>query len=156
MYIRHDVHVDHPAHNVRWELLGAPEQWLPASVSTSIGDRRFLARVGFSTAAPRISKQVELSVGDPAIAGDWLVIPVAWHATGPGQLFPTLEGKLTVQPLGPHSCTLWLGGTYQPPLGAPGREIDKAVLHNVAEATIQDFVDGVAARLSELPANRPA
>jgi len=156
MYIRHDVHVNQPAHSVRRELLEPPERWLPASIAEPIGARRYLARVGFSAPAARISKQVELTLGQPEIAGQWLVIPIAWRATGPSQLFPVLDAKLTVEPLGTHSSKLWLGGTYQPPLGALGREIDEAVMHNAAEATIKDFVDGVAARLMELASNRPA
>ena len=49
-----------------------------------------------------------------------------------------------------------MGGSYQPPLGALGREIDEAIMHNVAGATIKDFVESVAARLSELASNGPA
>jgi len=153
MYIRHDVHVDQPAESVRRELLEPPERWLP-SVLDPLGERRYLVRVGFGGAA-RLSKQVGLTVGKPAVEGDWLVVPVAWHATGPTQLFPVLDGRLTVQPIGPRYSRLWLGATYQPPLGGLGREIDEVLMHNVAEATIRDFVEGIAARLSELAANRP-
>jgi len=156
MYTRYDAPIDQPAHSVRRELLESPERWLPPSVHSPVGERRYLARVGFSAAAARVSKQVELTLGTPEQPGQWLVIPVAWRATGPGQLFPILDGRLTVQPLGPHSSTIWMGATYQPPLGALGRELDAAALHNVAAATIKDFVDGVAARLSELAAGRPA
>jgi hypothetical protein len=156
MFIRHDVHVDQSANSCRRELLEPPERWLPAAVTGVSGERRFLARVGFSAPASRISKQVELTIGAPEEQGDWLVVPLAWRATGPGQLFPVLDGKLTIQPLGPHSSKLSLSGTYEPPLGAVGREIDQAVLHGVAEATIRDFVESVAARLSELAASRPA
>ena len=95
-------------------------------------------------------------MGQPETQGDWLVIPVAWRATGPTQLFPVLDGKLTVQPLGPHSSILWMGAMYQPPLGALGHEMDEVALHNVASATVRDFVESVAARLSELAAHRPA
>jgi hypothetical protein len=84
------------------------------------------------------------------------VIPLTWRATGPAELFAVLDGKLTVQPLGPHLSTLWIGATYQPPLGGLGNELNVVALHNVASATIEDFVEGVAARLSELAANRPA
>ena len=156
MYIRHDVPVDQPAHSVRRELLEPPERWLPASVKGPLGERRYLARVGFRAAGARVSKQVELTVGQPETPGDWLVIPIAWRATGPTQLFPVLDGKLTVQPLGPHSSILWMGAMYQPPLGAVGHEMNEVALHNVASATIRDFVESVAARLSELAAHRPA
>ncbi|HXM58005.1 MAG TPA: hypothetical protein VOB72_21590 [Candidatus Dormibacteraeota bacterium] len=156
MYIRHDASINEPAHSVRRELLEPPERWLPASVASNVGDGRYLVRVGFHAAAAHIAKQVELTLGTPEQPGQWLVIPVGWRATGPGQLFPVLDGRLTLQPLGPHSSTIWLGATYQPPLGALGRELDAAVMHNVATATIRDFVEGVAARLAELAAARPA
>jgi len=81
---------------------------------------------------------------------------VTWRATGPGQLFPVLDGRLTVQPLGPHSSILWIGATYQAPLGGLGRQLDAAALHNVASATIEEFVEGVAGRLAVLAASRPA
>lgn len=154
MYIRHDAPIDQPAREVRRELLGPPERWLPASVGSPLGDGRFLVRIGFRALAGRISKEVELTVGAPEVPGDWLVVPVAWHATGPAGLFPVLDGKLTVQPLGPRSSTLWMGATYQPPLGGLGHELDDVALHNVASATIEDFVEGIAARLSQLAASR--
>lgn len=156
MYMRHDTSIDHPAHSVRRELLESPERWLPASVASPLGERRYLVRVGFHAAAARISKQVELTVGTPAVRGQWLEIPVTWRATGPGQLFPVLDGRLTVQPLGPHSSILWIGATYQAPLGGLGRQLDAAALHNVASATIEEFVEGVAGRLAVLAASRPA
>ncbi len=153
--MKHTVFVDHPAHSVRRELLEPPERWLPPSSVSPLGERRYLARVGFGTHA-RISKAVELTLGEPERKGDWLTIPVGWRATGPGQLFPVLDGKLTVEPLGTHSSKLSLTGTYQPPLGAVGHGIDDAVMHNVADATLRDFVAGVADRLTDLAANRPA
>jgi hypothetical protein len=156
MYTRHDAPIDQPAESLRRELLESPERWLPPSVHSPLGGRRYLARVGFDAGVARVSKQVELTLGEPEQPGQWLVIPVAWRATGPEQLFPILDGKLTVQPLGPHSSTIWMGATYQPPLGGFGRELNAVALHNVASATIRDFVEGVAARLSELAASRPA
>lgn len=112
-----------------------PERWLPPSVTEPIAERQYLARVGFGSPAARIGKQVEVTLGQPEVAGHWLVIPVAWRATGPCQLFPVLDAKLTVEPPGTHSSKLWLGGSDQPPLGALSREIDEAVMHNVAGAT---------------------
>ena len=156
MFIRHDVNVDQPASSCRRELLEPPSHWLPASVGEEAGERRFHARIGFRAPASRITKQVELTIGGPAQEGDWLSLPVSWRATGPSQLFPVMEGKLTVQPLGPHDAKLVFSGTYQPPLGAVGREIDDVLMHNVADATIKDFLESVATRLSELAVSRQA
>jgi len=62
---------------------------------------------------------------------------------------------MTVQPLGSRSSTMWIGATYQPPLGWFGHELNDVALHNVASATIEDFVRGVAARLAELAGTHP-
>ncbi len=156
MYIRHDVPVDRPAHSVRRALLEPPERWLPTDLASPLGDRRYLVRVGFTAAGSRVSKQVELTVGVPDAPGDWLVVPVAWRATGPERLFPALDGRLTVQPLGARSSIVWIGAKYQPPLGAVGRKLDEVAMHRVATATLEDFVEGVAVRLSELATSRLA
>jgi len=140
--------MDQPAIEVRRQLLGPPERWLPSCVVSSLGERRYLARVGFDAGIARVAKQVELTLGEPEAPGLWLVVPVAWRATGVGQLFPVLDGKLTVHSLGSRSSTLWMGAHYQPPLGPFGRELDAVALHNVAAATVRDFVEGIAARLA--------
>jgi hypothetical protein len=154
MYIRHDTSIERPIHEVRWELSQEPERWLPAAVTSPLGPRTYRVRVGFRALVGRISKEVELTVGEPAAAGDWLSVPVAWRATGASGLFPVLDGRLTVQPLAPRSSIVWVGANYHPPLGGLGHELDEVALHNVATATIEDFVAGVAARLSQL--ERPA
>ena len=59
-------------------------------------------------------------------------------------------------PIGPGVSRLTLSGTYGAPLGALGREIDTAVLHRVAEATIRNFAEGIAARVSKLAGSRSA
>jgi len=81
MYIRYDVHVDHPAHSVRREMLEPPEQWLPPSVAEPIAERHYLVRVGFSAPAVRISKEVELAVGRHGSLGN-------------GSRFPSPGGRL--------------------------------------------------------------
>lgn len=152
MFIRHNVHVEQPVEVCRRELLEPPERWVPDPIAGQPGARRFLVKVGLASLPPRIGKQVELTVGPPEVAGQWVTVPVAWHATGPSGLFPVLEGKLTVQPIGPRSSMLSVSGWYEPPLGALGRGVDHALLHSVAEATVGDFVERVAARLSTLAA----
>jgi hypothetical protein len=154
MFIRCQVHVDRPADGCREALLGPPARWLPPSTVTEDGEGQLLARVGFGGGA-RIAKRVRLTVGTPVVQGDWLVVPISWRATGPSELFPSLDGTLRVEPLGPGRSRLTLSGTYEPPLGGLGREIDHAVMHRAAEATMADFVQGVSERLVELVSVTP-
>ncbi|HZD75078.1 MAG TPA: hypothetical protein VE776_14525, partial [Actinomycetota bacterium] len=46
-----------------------------------------------------------------------------------------------------HRTQLAISGRYDPPLGTVGRTIDRIALHRIAEATIKDFLDRVAATL---------
>jgi hypothetical protein len=73
---------------------------------------------------------------------------MTWKASGSGRLFPKLEADLELAPLGPSRTQLAISARYRPPLGTVGRAIDRAALHLVAEATIKDFLDRVAERLT--------
>jgi hypothetical protein len=148
MFISHSVHIDRPAGELGRELRQWPPRWLPDTIGGPTGGRSFEARVGFDAAGARIGKKVELTVGEPSEEGDWVTIPLAWQATGPSGLFPVLDARLRVEPIGVGASRLSLAGNYQPPLGSLGREIDGTVLHGVAEATLRDFLEGVAGRLS--------
>jgi hypothetical protein len=77
-----------------------------------------------------------------------LVYPVNWTAAGAKSLFPRLTANLVLSHVGKARTKLSLQGTYEPPLGAVGRAIDRTLLRNVAEATVQDWVDRIAAAVS--------
>jgi hypothetical protein len=72
---------------------------------------------------------------------------MTWEATGPEGLLPTLEGDLEVASLGPNRTQLSISAMYTPPMGAFGRALDRGLLHRVAEATVKDFLDRVAAAM---------
>src|SRR5262249_35667406 len=124
-YIRHDEPIDQPARAVRRELLEPPEQWLPASVTSPLGDRRFLVRVGFHAAAARISKQVELTVGMPEAQGDWLGVPVAWRATGPDPAVAGPGGRVAGPAGGPAPGEVWVGPHVPAPGGGLGARAER-------------------------------
>ncbi len=66
-----------------------------------------------------------------------------------GHLLPRLDAELELASLGRTRTQLAISGRYDPPLGTVGRAIDRFALHRVAEATIKDFLDRVAAALLE-------
>jgi hypothetical protein len=151
--VSHEVRLDRPAERCRRALQAPPERWLPEQETRAADDGRFLVWLGFGGPEVRVAKEVELTVGQPAVEADRLVVPLAWRATGPGRLFPTLAGELGVRPLDPGSCLLWLTGGYEPPLGALGRRLDEAVLRRAAEATVRDLATAIAARVADLAAS---
>jgi hypothetical protein len=108
-----------------------------------------LAEVGLNLAGLRIYKHVRLQADAPAleISADRAMMPVTWVATGGRAIFPRMEGTLHVEPDGAESTRLSLNATYDPPLGELGRQIDRVVMHRLAERTMLDFVERVAAEL---------
>lgn len=100
----------------------------------------------FANVGPGASaaKRVKLEIGIPEIHRAGLVYPVKWTATGAEALFPRLMADLTVSHLGPDRTKLSLEGTYEPPFGWIGRAVDRTLLKNVAESTVQSWVDAIA------------
>ncbi|MGD2060199.1 MAG: hypothetical protein PVF87_05010 [Acidimicrobiia bacterium] len=103
------------------------------------------ARVGPSDS---LAREVKLEIGIAEIHAYGLVYPVQWTATGAALLFPDLTADLILSSRGSEVTELTLKGTYQPPLGTLGKLADRTVLHRVAEATVKDWMDRLAAALS--------
>lgn len=90
-----------------------------------------------------IAKKVRLHVGEPVRNDGLLTIPLSWEATGAPGLFPRMDAELVASTVGPDLTHVAFRGSYQPPLGAVGRALDRAVLHRVAEASVKGFVDRI-------------
>ena len=103
-----------------------------------------MAEVGFALDGHRVSKHVEIEIGDPVMGTERTWFPITWRATGPTGLFPVLDAELELASLGAQLTQLSISARYQPPLGLVGRTMDKALLSRVAEATIKDFLDRLA------------
>lgn len=95
-----------------------------------------------------IAKTVRLDAGTPRRFEQDTTIPLVWEATGARILFPRMEGDLIVAALGSELTQLTFRGSYEPPLGALGRAIDRTLLHRIAEASVQGFVERIAAALT--------
>ena len=104
-----------------------------------------LVRVGPLGAAPGMSKLVQVHFLDVVTRGESAVLALRWQATGPGgRLFPALDADISLTSAGQHSTRLSLAGVYRPPLAALGTGLDRAVLHNVADATVRSLLARVA------------
>jgi hypothetical protein len=148
MFVRYFVDLLLPLEQAEMVLLDHPERWISGLArGAQARGERLLAEVGFGNAGRRVVKRVEIDLGRPLRYATKTVIPMTWRATGPGLLFPTLEADVEVAALGPDRSQLAVSARYQPPLGAVGRVVDRALLHRVAEAILKDFVDRIAERL---------
>ena len=108
-----------------------------------------LVRVGPLGAAAGMSKLVEVHFLEVVTRGESAVLALRWEATGPGgTLFPALDADMSLTPAGQHSTRLSLAGSYRPPLGAVGAGLDRALLHKVADRTMQSLVTRIADALT--------
>lgn len=148
MFLRYYTIIERPFQDAEGAFLSSPENWMPVLASEASGNgERLLAELGFKVGDRRLKRQIELELGE-ALRGATLTIrPVRWHAAANAGLFPELEGHLEVAALGAGATQLGLSANYRPPLGLVGKLADRTLLHRVAEVTVKDFVERVAARV---------
>jgi hypothetical protein len=115
-----------------------------------------LLRVG--PAGPVGAKLVRVCFLDPVYRGDVMTVGLRWQAAGAaGGLFPVLDANISISPAGDDTARLTLAGSYRPPLGRLGASLDRAIMHNVATATMRCLLQSVAeALVSPAPAGYPA
>ena len=157
MFVRYFVELPLGHEIVAERLEADPQTWLPA-IAGSARDRgdALLAEVGFGE-RPRIARRVVIETGPVARLGATTVLPLTWEASSGTALLPRLTADIEVAPIVPTRTQLAISAVYEPPLGLVGRAADRALLHRVAEATLKDFLDRVAARLAGRPEQeRPA
>jgi hypothetical protein len=142
MFVRYYLELALPFEEVERTLLRAPQDWMPGlAEDAEARGEVLLAEVGFGPPGRRLEKRVQIELGRPFRLASKSVLPMAWRATGPQAVFPSLEADIEVAPIGQSRTQLSVSARYRPPLGPFGRAIDRTLLHRVAEATIKDFLD---------------
>jgi hypothetical protein len=133
-------------------------EWLANASADAYGEwSKSLARVGPRGAGWGMSRLVEVRFRELVTKGNSVVLSVRWEAVGSGGgLFPVLDADITLTPYGSVASLLALSGAYRPPLGALGATLDRVVLHHVAEASIQGFVNRLGEAVVELAAEPEA
>jgi hypothetical protein len=146
MFLRYFVELNLPAARAEAALLDSPTAWLPALADGAVERAEpLLAEVGVGQGSLRVARRVTVRLGQPVRFPSKLALPMSWEPSG--WLLPKLDAELELGALGRERTQLALSGNYDPPLGTVGRTVDRLALHRIAEATIKDFLDRVAARL---------
>lgn len=131
------------------DVLASMDVWAAAAYRKG---EEIRARIGVGGERALIAKQVRLRIRDPLRGEISTIVPLSWEATGTPGLFPTMDADLVLAALGAEPMAqLTLQGSYQPPIGALGRLIDRSLLHRIAEASVKHFVDRVARALEADP-----
>lgn len=159
MFARRDLLIDLSFEAGRERLLNLLRDGALAGASHAAYEAGIaVVRVGPLGNVPGAGKLIRVSFLDPADRDGQLQVGLRWEATGiAGDLFPVLDGDLTLTPAGAGAVRLALAGVYRPPLGWLGARLDEAVLHKIAEATFRALLRSVAGTLvSPVPARGTA
>ena len=98
---------------------------------------------------PVVSRLVRAQFRDVVVREQSCLLSLRWEALGPGgSLLPVLDADITVTPEGPNAVRLRLDGSYRPPLGKLGEQLDRALLNRAAAATIRAFLASIADTLT--------
>jgi hypothetical protein len=154
MFVRYFMELSISQEEVEAALVRDPRGWLPGLARDAhLRGDALLADVGFGEAI-RVEREVTIELGAPIRSSSKTVFPLRWEAAAHPRLFPSLDADLEVAPLGPERTQLSISARYVPPFRGIGRALDRALLSRVAEATVKDFVDHVAAAVMD-PAVTP-
>jgi len=141
MFVQHSVHIDCPIEAVRPTLAAGPRDWFPRF------DGGVHAEVGPQVAGLGLRKKVAIEVGEPVTVGDVTEVPITWQATSVQRLFPVMTGKVELAPVDLRNTRLTVCGMYEPPLGRLGKQLDDALMHRTAQATVKELAESIAKRL---------
>jgi hypothetical protein len=135
------------AYEVAWIRLEdlARGGWLAGASSDAYSEwGRDLTRVGPLGSATALSRLVDVRFRHVVPHERSAVLALRWETVGPGGgLFPVLDADITLAPYRKSATLLALTGAYRPPLGVIGVVLDRVVLHRVATATVQRFMDRI-------------
>jgi hypothetical protein len=142
MFVHHESEIALPMSEVERRLEGLrSDLGSMANVAYREGEE-LRARVGPGAGA--VAKEVRLVIGTPEIHKSGLFYPVRWSAIGSENLFPRLTADLVLSHVGHDRTRIVLEGTYQPPLGALGKMVDRALLRRVADSTVRAWTEALA------------
>ena len=146
--------VGRPYSELEAEFTAGGGRWLPAMAQRANGQgMKLLSELGFDVGKRRITRRIEIELGEPRRTEGVTVVPVYWRAASDSGLFPTLDGQFEIAKLGRTTTQIGISASYEPPMGLIGKIADRALMHRVAEATLRDFMERVRDRL-EPPSSR--
>jgi len=151
MFVRYFAVVGRAFDDVVADFEAGTDTWITtlAGAADDSGGR-MLGEIGFEVASRRVTRQIDVELGDPVRQPRVILVPIEWRAAKAAALFPSLSGVIEIAGIEPATTQVGLSATYEPPFGLPGRLADRALLHRVAEVTVKNFVDAVARRLGEV------
>lgn len=148
--------IDRPFSAVSDELVASGPGWLGDSLVAAYAEgERLSVRVASSLGPIRVSKRVWAELGEMTVKPDRVTQPLRWRAAGASGLFPAMVADLEFAPMGAAMTAISFMGRYVPPLGPLGREVDRMLLHRLAQASVRALLSLVVERLAADPEKPP-
>jgi hypothetical protein len=144
-FVRYFVELERPRAAVETALDDLPGEWF-----LGMANRAHARAAGFMLeadpqAADDLGGTVVVLGMEPVVwHGSTTSRAMAWALIGPHTARPLLEADLEVGSLGHGRSQLAVAGRYYVPGSGTNRRIDRGTAQRVGEATIKEFVDGLA------------
>lgn len=129
-------------------FLRSPELWLPLPARPVDEPDTHVAHARLGP----LLHCIRITVGEAWTMTDTVTRQVAWTPCNDDgnpvhtSALPSFAGRLTLRH-DPGAITLALEGTYEPPGGALGGALDRALLHRSGDATARGLIEDVIVRL---------
>jgi hypothetical protein len=150
MLVSDFVQIDRPFADVCDELVASGPAWLGESLVAAYEEGERLSLRVTSTIGPiRVGKRVWAELDAMSVKPDRVTQPLRWRASGATGLFPAMVAELEFTPMGTSMTSISFMGRYVPPMGPLGREVDRMLLHRLAEASVRALLSRVVERLSD-------
>ncbi len=149
VFVYYYIQIDRPVEEVEPRVRSFFSRFEAWAESAYRDGEDLTASISLGSGPSGVAKTVRMRVSEPVVEEAQITIPIIWEATGPTALFPKMEGSLMVASLGPDMTQLAFRGSYEPPLGAIGRALDKVLMNRVAESSVKGFVDRIGAALAD-------
>lgn len=137
--------IKRPYETVEARLAGGPERWLPGF---AFSRGRVTGELSYEQAGALIRRRIEVHVGPVQRFAYGVTVQVGWKGAQHPELYPQLDGHLRLEPQQPTGTTLRFDARYTPPAGRLGATINRAVMHRVAESTVDGFLTRVVEQLA--------
>lgn len=155
-FVRYFVELDLPMAAVETGLDRLPAQWLAAAANKAHARALgFMLEADPNLGADLAGTVVDLGMEPAARRGSTTIRTMAWALIGPQSARPLLEADLELGSLGHGRCQLAVAGRYYVPGIGTNRRVDRGTAQRVGEATIKEFVDGLANIVEKLALEGP-
>lgn len=130
---------------LRAALSEGPGNWMPGPFED--GTER-ITELCADTPFGRLSRYARVKIGPSELQDGEVIVPLSWQSLEDEDLFPTFLGELRLLRVAYGRSQLTVQGYYAPPGGIVGQAADAVVMNAIAKATVEDFVQRVAAILA--------